>query len=179
MNSRYLNECFEYDELSGIVYWKSRQRSHFKTERGFKTFNSQKYGKEAGTLNNCGYLQIRLNKKLILVHRLIIMLKGCELSSEDHVDHINHNRTDNRLINLRVVSQKENNKNLNMRKSNTTGITGVSFSVSELLWYPRIQVDYRNIYLGATKDFFEACCRRKSAELKYNFHKNHGEFLNV
>ena len=179
MDSKYLNECFEYDEVSGNIYWKSRPRSHFKTQKGFKTFNSQRCGKEAGTLNSCGYLQVNLNKKLILVHRLIFMLKGYDILRGDCIDHINHNRKDNRFTNLRVVSRKDNSMNLNMRTTNRTGITGVYFNVLESLWYPRIQVGYKNMYLGATKDFFEACCRRKSAELKYSFHKNHGEFLNV
>ena len=175
MSSKYLNECFDYHEMSGKVFWKIRPRDHFRTERGFKTFNSQKSGKEVGTVNNCGYSQVGLNKNIILIHRLVFMLKGFELKAKDHIDHINHNREDNRFSNLRVVSQKENNKNLTMRKSNTSGVMGVYYCSKDSLWYPRIQVEYQNLHLGATKDFFEACCRRKSAELKYNFHKNHGE----
>ena len=173
IDKNYLDSCFHYDSSTGILKWKSRPLDHFATVRGWRTFNSQKAGKVAGTENLNGYLQVCINKKVFLVHRLAFILNEHNLDGY-HVDHLNHDRKDNRWANLRLVLQSENNKNLTMRKTNSIGITGVYFNPEEKLWYPRIQVDYSNIYLGATKDFFEACCRRKSAELKYNFHKNHG-----
>lgn len=46
MDKEYLNECFSL--VDGVLFWKERPRSHFKTERGFNTFNAQKVGKVAG-----------------------------------------------------------------------------------------------------------------------------------
>ena len=90
------------------------------------------------------------------------------------VDHIDGNRKNNSISNLRVVSNMENHRNMKRSKSNKSGITGVSFHQRDKLWLSSIKVNYKTITLGCYKDFFLACCARKSAEIKYGFHANHG-----
>ena len=171
---KIITECFNYNSCSGVLLWKTRPRSHFRTERGWKTFNSQKAGMVAGTVNSQGYLQVAINKTIYRVHRIIFTLMGQPLCEDDFVDHINHIRTDNRFENLRVVTKQENSKNLSKRSNSKCALVGVYFNQKENLYYPSIQVERKSIKLGATKDFFEACCKRKSAEIKYGFHENHG-----
>lgn len=168
-----IDECLDYFPETGEFKWKNRPREHFATERGWKTFNSQRAGVSAGTLNSEGYLQVMINKQLVLLHRAAFAIMGKCIEGL-HVDHIDHNRLNNSWKNLRAVTQAENNRNISRRVNSNSKIVGIYFNEKEGLWYPRIQVDYENIYLGATKDFFEAFCRCKSAELKYGFHENHG-----
>lgn len=50
MNKEYLNECFSYCRNTGALTWAARPLDHFKTERGWKTFLSQRAGKMLGVL---------------------------------------------------------------------------------------------------------------------------------
>ena len=69
----------------------------------------------------------------------------------------------------------ENNKNMIRRKSNGTGISGVSWEPDRGKWVSYIGVNKkRHLKLGRFTSFFDACCARKSAELKYDYHENHG-----
>lgn len=83
-------------------------------------------GAIAGYLTPYGYLQIRVNNKLYMAHRLawFYIHKTWPLAD---LDHINRDRTDNRINNLRECSRSYNNCNSKIPKSNTTGIKGISF----------------------------------------------------
>ena len=73
------------------------------------------------TLNNVnGYLRVALNRKLYLKHRLIALqfLQNPDPINNDVIDHINHDKTDNHLSNLRFCSSSDNNRN----KSSRNGI---------------------------------------------------------
>ena len=70
-------------------------------------------GKPSGFKDNCGYLRVCINRKKYLVHRLIYKLHNPEfnLSSDSVIDHINRDRTDNHIENLRAVTKAVNNRN--------------------------------------------------------------------
>jgi hypothetical protein len=61
------------------------------------------------------------------VHRLIIEMFIPNPDNLPQVDHINHNKTDNRIENLRWVTKKDNSRNHSMSKRNTSGEQGVCF----------------------------------------------------
>ena len=67
------------------------------------------------------------------LHRLIMD------NPNSHVDHINHKPNDNRKCNLRVVTREQNQANTKLRKDNTSGTKGVSFSNSYNCWIAEIQ----------------------------------------
>lgn len=92
----------------------------------------------------------------------------------DIVDHINGNTLDDRWENLREVTARENSLNAKRSRKNTSGVRGVSWEKALDKWRSKIHVGVRQIHLGVYDDFFEAVCARKSAELKYSFHENHG-----
>ena len=89
------------------------------------------------------------------------------------LDHINHDRTDNRWENLRVVTPAENMKNKSKYKNNKSGHTGV-YSKGKR-WAANIRLDGCLKYLGTFNCKTSALIARKHAERKFGFHTNHGE----
>mgnify|MGYP005970530411 FL=1 len=90
------------------------------------------------------------------------------------VDHIDHDRLNNRPENLRLVSQHENLKNVSKKALNTSGIVGVSYITRDRRWVAQICIDKKNTNLGYFKTLEEAAAVRKAAEIKYGYHPNHG-----
>lgn len=90
------------------------------------------------------------------------------------IDHINHNRLDNRLENLRLVCHNENSRNRSMNGNNTSKISGVHWDSRNNKWQARISVNGTRITLGHFSSLFDASCARKSAEKKFEYHNNHG-----
>jgi hypothetical protein len=103
-------------------------------------------------------------QKNILMHREIMKPPNGMV-----VDHVNGDGLDNRKRNLRVCTQAENAKNLKIKSTNKSGVTGVSFDKGK--WRAQIMVNYKKIYLGifGTKSAaHQAYVTAKS--------KHHGEF---
>ncbi|MCK4758405.1 MAG: HNH endonuclease [Candidatus Aminicenantes bacterium] len=160
-----------------ITQEKLKKLLHYDPETGIFTRLISTQGKKknsiAGAKTNLGYIKIIINKKPYLAHRLAWLYMTGEWPVED-TDHIDHVRDNNRWNNLREVSRSENLKNQSMRKSNSSGITGVSWNKLRDKWKVQINLDGVRKTLLQSKDFFEACCVRKSAENRYGFHANHG-----
>jgi hypothetical protein len=74
-----------------------------------------------------GYIRVSRQNKVVYLHRLIWEELVGPIPAGMQVDHINGNKTDNRLSNLRLVPQKTNLRNSSKRSDNTTGVTGVSY----------------------------------------------------
>jgi len=93
---------------------------------------------------------------------------------ENQIDHINGDKSNNALCNIRKATSSENSKNVPVSKRNKLGIMGIRWDERRNYWQARITSNGVELHLGTTKCFFSACCMRKSAELKYGFHFNHG-----
>lgn len=87
--------------------------------------------------------------------------------TKTQIDHISHNKRDNRKINLRICTPSQNSMNAKKRIDNTSGVTGVYFYGSRNKWIAVITVDGKVIHLGYFDTFEEAVEARKSAEEKY------------
>ena len=135
--------------------------------------NKRFCNKKPGFLSHSGYWMVHINGKTYPFHRLAFLYMEGYLPG-GYVDHINHNRLDNRWENLRIVQWRDNYTNMALRKSNTHGIPGLLFEKKWGLWSAYIGHNRKRVYLGCSKDYFEICCIRKSAEIKYNYHPNHG-----
>ena len=131
-------------------------------------------GKEAGTITPCGYRSILVDGSHYLAHRLAWMYVNGSWPKE-YTDHINHIRSDNRIINLREVNKFENQKNQSLSAANKSGITGVYWNKAAGKWRSQIRVCGKQLYLGRFADKFEAVCARLSVNNKYGYHKNHGD----
>lgn len=145
--------------------------------------NTPKYligDKLKGSYTPYGYKETRLSKGYsCLYHRLVWRIAYGEYPKGD-IDHINGVRDDNRLENLRDVSSYENSRNKAIRRENTTGVSGVWY-INSLGKFRSVIVnqDGDRVYLYFGYDFFEAVCKRKSAEIRFGYHENHSRRENV
>lgn len=89
------------------------------------------------------------------------------------VDHINHDIKDHRWINLREVTHRQNSRNRPLNRNNTSGIHGVGWRDKDGRWAAQIG-GHDGRWLGAFDTLFDAACARRSAELKLDYHPNHG-----
>ena len=109
-----------------------------------------------------GYAQCRINGKVVYLHRYIT---NCP--DDMVVDHINHNKLDNRIKNLRICTPEQNAMNTAPKKSNKSGRVGVFWSERDKLWYAQIKVNRKTVHLGSFKKFEDAVKARKKAEIHY------------
>jgi len=134
-------------------------------------------GDEAGYIAHVSqsklpYRVIRVNSIKFYAHRLAFLYMTGSLPTKN-VDHINGDGTDNRWVNLRDVGQLENSKNCKTRKDSKTGVNGIH-NYNGGRYRVRLMCGGKHRCLGIYDDFFEACCVRKSAEIKHGYHVNHG-----
>lgn len=162
----YLRKILDYNPETGVLTWKKRE--------GLKgSWNAKYAGKPAFTSGNGhGYWCGAINSKNLLAHRVIWKLVYG--SEPDQIDHINGIRSDNRLENLRNVSPQENQRNCVRQRNNVSGATGVIWNKQARKWHSKIVVNGKELHLGFFVDFEAAVAARKNAEVKYNFHANHG-----
>ncbi len=95
------------------------------------------------------------------------------------IDHIDGDRSNNRISNLRDVPQSENVKNSSVGKTSSSGYRGVTWCNDRLNWRVNIGINGKIKSLGRFDDLDKAISVRKEAEIKYGFHKNHGRKNNV
>ncbi len=151
---------------------------HYNPNTGIFTrinnYHTRFIGKTAGSLNSLGYIKISINNKSYAAHRLALLYEFGELPTNE-VDHIDHNRSNNKITNLRIVSRTINNRNKTFQKNNTSGTMGVRWHKSSKRWRAEIKVQGKKIHLGAFKIIEDAKKCRKEGIAKYGFHKNHGQ----
>lgn len=181
----FLYECFDADYGNGTLKWKERPASHFKNESAHKNFNARYPGTPAlhcdMTLGyKAGAVTINGTRYTIMAHRTLFAMKNNGWPC-DEVDHINHDKTDNRLKNLRVVTRRVNSKNQKMRSDNTSGVTGVKWDKKTGKWVAQIKSEGKAVTLQCPdtgKAYFEhkidAIYARYYAEQDYGYHANHG-----
>ena len=162
ITQKLLKEFLAYDELTGIFIW-------IVGRRGVKAS-----GSVAGYLNNRGYIQITLRGKRYYAHRLAWFYKYGEFPKHQ-IDHINHDKIDNRIINLREVSHQENHKNRPLHKNNSSGVVGVYWNKECNKWHATIKIDKKLTHLGLFINKEDVVKARKEANIKNGFHKNHGK----
>lgn len=116
--------------------------------------------------NNEGYILSRIpdTKSVIFLHSLVM---HTNYEKGEEVDHIKHIKNDNRKSELRIVNKSNNQKNQDVRKNNTSGVTGVTYKKDKGLWVARITVNGKRINLGSSIDYDKAVKLRKDAEEKY------------
>ena len=161
-----------------------KAKMHYDRETGVFTWLDVKINatnvrnKVAGTINGAGYVHMGFSVGgkyyKFSAHRLAWLYEYGEFPSGS-LDHINHDRTDNRMTNLRIATQRENLRNQSMYCNNTTGHTGVSFSKDRNKYYAQIKVNYKQKHLGSFENIEDAAKAVKEARAHYGFHVNHGQ----
>lgn len=102
----YVNNRYRYDPITGHII-------------------SKHFNRPVGVDRGSGYVSITIDKRPYMAHRLAWLLTHGEWP-EDEIDHINGDRSDNRLVNLRPATRQQNMINRRMHKSNKLGVKGVS-----------------------------------------------------
>jgi hypothetical protein len=151
-----LKELFSYDEKTG--YFKRYQRFGPKKEI-------------SGHIATKGHRQIMVDRKLYMAHRLAWMYVNGSFP-ENLIDHINRNPDDNRICNLRLATNSENQQNTKVRKDNLCGHKGITYRSQTNQWRARISKNGKTIDLGSFKCLDDALKARKQAEDKiFTHHK--------
>lgn len=131
--------------------------------RKFSKSNAKK-GTIAGTAaNKDKYVQISIDDTLYLAHVLIWCWFYGYIPEHD-IDHIDRNKSNNKIENLREVSRVCNLRNTLNTARNTSGVKGVGWSKQNSKWRAQIHVNSRSVNLGYSTDFIEAVCLRLVAE---------------
>ena len=153
-----LLEVFDYNPVTGELIHK------LDTASGWK-------GDVASAMHHEGYLSVSIGRKAYLVHRVIwFMVMGYW---PEQVDHIDHDRTNNRWCNLREVGNQTNQMNTSLSSNNVSGVNGVRILPSGR-YYAYIMVNRKQISLGTCDTLEDAAALRKAADKQYGFHVNHG-----
>ena len=161
MNDIYQKAAFVlyYDQVAGFFVWMNvtSVRPHLR-------------GKLAGSLYSDGYIYIRFEGKRLLAHRLAWVIATGNLPNCP-IDHIDMNRANNSLFNLRLASVTENNRNRVKQSNNTSGYKGVTFHKGTGKYHAKICVNKQRISLGYFKSANEASLAYQQAAKEH-----HGEF---
>jgi hypothetical protein len=157
----------DVDVENGVCNWRPRDE-HSKFDA---YWNRKHAGKRAGGLNSQGYRVINMNETHHREHHLIWLVVYGRWPTE--IDHIDGDRTNNRISNLREVSRSENRKNVGLTTQNKTGVPGViEYSYG---WVARVSLRGKTHHLGTFKTFDEAVAARRAAEPIFGYHANHGK----
>ena len=125
--------------------------------------------------SNSKYIQIKINKKMYQLHRIIYKYFNEDWDITDtlhnnQIDHININPLDNRIENLRVVNQSQNVRNQNKKPNCSSKYRGVSFYKRDKKWVAQISINGKSKHLGMfhnEEDAYE-CYKKKYDEIMKN-----------
>ena len=151
-----LKNALDYDPITGLFKWKMHKQK-------------ARLGKIAGHKESRGYLQIYINKKYYMAHRLAwFYVYGTWPANE--IDHFDGNRMNNKIENLRQAQDYEQLQNISIRSDNTSGYIGVKkHGRKKNRWQASIQVLGVRHHLGTFATAEEASEAYKIAKL--NLHK--------
>lgn len=162
-----LRNLLRYEPETGKLFWLPRE--------GNQSFNTQCAGREALTsISPLGYRRGTVHFKHLRAHRVAWAIHYGEWP-DGEIDHINGDRADNRIANLRDVSHTINGRNLRRPLNNSSGVVGVNWQSREKKWRASITVNSKNIWLGEFASFEDAVAARLAAQKRHGFHANHGK----
>jgi hypothetical protein len=158
LDAERLREILSYNPETGVFTWK--------IARGV----NGGIGEVAGSINAKGYLIIAISGRGYRAHRLA-WLYVFDAWPENDIDHINRNKTDNRIANLRAATRAQNIWNTRVRCNSSSGIKGVWFDKKYGLWAAQITMHRKKKWLGRFVTIEEASKAYSNAASMM-----HGEF---
>jgi hypothetical protein len=174
-----LRQLIDYDPETGALVWRVRDVSFFTDGKrsaldAMNSWNARYAGKPALRFKaNDGYFKGAILRKKYLAHRVAwAIFSGAWPKNE--IDHINGDRLDNRIANLRTATSQENSKNTALRSDNKSGTIGVCWSACRLRWLVQVSQNGKQKRIGYFKSKDEAIEARAKANIEYGYHANHG-----
>ena len=166
-----LRQLLRYEPDTGKLFWLPRGRKFFPCDWSYVVWNKRFPGTEAMTgINNRGYPHGSILGKCLLAHRVAWAIFYGEWPVSQ-LDHINNDRPDFRICNLREATNSQNHMNKPVSSANSSGIKGVSWSKKDRVWRARIKVGGKEMHLGHFSEINDAASAYRIASEKY-----HGEF---
>ena len=167
----YLRQCFTLDADKGVLYWKERPRSHFSSDKGWRAFNSRYPGKEAASRTSRGYFSVGIKMKgkervRHPAHHIVFAMYHGHWATM--IDHINLNKLDNSVENLRETSPSSNQRNRKANKNSTTGRIGV-FKHTKSGWESVITDNNHKVLRKWFSTFEDACAWRQKHEEEFGY----------
>jgi hypothetical protein len=153
----FLDSIFYID--NGLLHWKIKPSYRIHQGSQIKGFKDKD-----------GYLIVRYKGNAITIHRAIFIM--CHGYSPYCIDHIDCDKTNNRIENLREVTRQQNAYNMKLSDKNTSGFKNVTWCKSKLKWVGYVRVNTIKRYVGQFDDINEAnmaCIAFREA--------NHGEYV--
>jgi len=157
-----LRALFIYEPESGALWWRAS-------------------GKRAGSYSPRNKsLNVMIAKRGYLLHRIVWKLVHGEIPADMLVDHINGDRRDNRLSNLRLASNKSSVRNQGTRRDNKSGSKGVYYDEKARRFKAVIVRGGKQYRLGSHRTLDAAALAYKAAAVKFDgFYANGGEFTDI
>lgn len=153
LTQEHLRSMFDYNEHTGLFV-----RRKATPIRGHKV----------GDVMPNGYLRIGVDRQRYLAHRLAwFYVFG--VWPENEIDHIDGNKLNNRIANLRDATPSMNQHNKRLMANNTSGIQGVSWDAHNGKWAATIQAFKRKYFLGRFNTLTEARQVREAAKRELHF----------
>ena len=152
-----LKELLNYNPNTGNFVWRISLSSR------------STIGSIAGTYRH-GYRVIRINNRNYYVHRLVWLYTHGQFP-KNQIDHINRIRDDNRIDNLREVTNAQNHQNRGLSPQNKSGVCGVTWHKQDKKWRAYIKLKGKSIHLGQYDNIKDAIVARKQGELIYHPHR--------
>lgn len=171
-----LRKLLRYNPDTGKLFWRPRPIDSFSTLRAYAIFKSRFAGKEAFTTDLTGYYSGQIEGITLRAHRVIWAM--CHGEWPEHViDHIDGNRKNNKLCNLRHTTQMNNCRNRKSHKKSTSQYTGVSFAKRRGKWQAQICGGNKGVRTKSL-GFFD--CEKEAAKA-YDLaaKENYGEFARL
>jgi len=124
--------------------------------------------KEVGTKRKDGYLRFWSNGKTISNHRFIYeQYHKVKLKPDEHINHINHKKDDNRICNLEVVNNQQNSQYKGLTTSNT-GFKNIRYEKDRNKYRIQLKINYRSETIGRFDSLQEAIIKRNEVINKLN-----------
>jgi len=170
-----LHRLIRLDAETGLLFWLPRPEEMFTARREWLRWNARYAGNEAlGTVTEYGHKRGKIHAGRFWAHRVVWALAHGRWPAGE-IDHINGDPADNRPENLRDGAPRANCKNQKLRKSNTTGMMGVTWRRDRSRWLVRIADKAGNrTVVGSFVSLDDAKAARKAAEQQNGYHRNHG-----
>lgn len=163
----------DYNPETGVMVWREKQGG-----KDSSRWNARYSGKECGTLEVTGYRRLLFRFEIgktfkIRAHRLAwFIVHGVMPSGE--IDHINQKKADNRISNLRDVPKKLNQRNVRRKRSNTSGVTGVTWHKQHRKWCAQVNFDGKHRHVGLFKELDDAETAIRKFRAQHGFTEIHG-----